>query len=145
MTDSSGRAIAGYRKKLLSLHATAYITAEINGQTLVFATIRWTGLYCAVLNSAPRKASLFSMESSADIFIHEVSTSTAHNHPTCGVPAAAATAGGRQDGGAQRRHPRGWGHHQQEVGATALMSGRTEELSHFLLGSLICTIILQLF
>ena len=32
MTDSSGRVVAGYRKKLLSLYATAYITAELGGQ-----------------------------------------------------------------------------------------------------------------
>merc|ERR1711988_1656587 len=40
MTDPEGRVIAGYRKKLLSLHATAYITLEVNGETMVFATIR---------------------------------------------------------------------------------------------------------
>merc|ERR1712110_80046 len=55
LTDNTGRIIAGYRKKLLSLHATAYITIEISGQTWVYATIK--------------RQSLLSM-SSADIFIH---------------------------------------------------------------------------
>ena len=32
MTDSKGQIIAGYRKKLLSLYATAYITTELSGQ-----------------------------------------------------------------------------------------------------------------
>ena len=32
MTDSKGRIIAGYRKKLLSLYATAYITTKLSGQ-----------------------------------------------------------------------------------------------------------------
>ena len=92
--------MAGYRKKLLSLHATAYVTVELNGdqlwqwlftisifdcvlllfllfvvecqmkypgadgatplpgQTLVFATIR--------------KQSMMQLESSANIYIHEV-------------------------------------------------------------------------
>ena len=27
-----GKEVAGYRKKLLSLHATAYITVELNGR-----------------------------------------------------------------------------------------------------------------
>jgi len=95
-----GNEVAGYRKKLLSLHATAYVTVELNGdqlwqwlftisifdcvlllfplfvvecqmkchgadgatplpgQTLVFATIR--------------KQSMMQLESSANIYIHEV-------------------------------------------------------------------------
>lgn len=57
MTDTSGNEVAGYRKKLLSLHATAYVTVELNGQTLVFATIR--------------KQSMMQLESSANIYIHE--------------------------------------------------------------------------
>ena len=32
MTDNTGRVVAGYRKKLLSMYATAYITTELNGQ-----------------------------------------------------------------------------------------------------------------
>ena len=35
MTNSEGRVIAGYRKKLLSLYATAYITIELSGQILI--------------------------------------------------------------------------------------------------------------
>ena len=35
MTNSEGRVIAGYRKKLLSLYATAYITIELGGQILI--------------------------------------------------------------------------------------------------------------
>ena len=57
MTDPEGRVIAGYRKKLLSLHATAYITLEVNGETMVYATIR-------------RKMQL---TPGAKIFIHNVS------------------------------------------------------------------------
>ena len=33
MTDSTGKVIAGYRKKLLSLYATAYITMDLGGET----------------------------------------------------------------------------------------------------------------
>merc|ERR1719461_1056686 len=40
MTDHRGKVLAGYRKKLLSLYATAYITIDMNGQTLVYATIK---------------------------------------------------------------------------------------------------------
>ena len=57
MSDTEGRVIAGYRKKLLSLHATAYITLEISGETMVYATIR-------------RKMQL---TPGAKIFIHNVS------------------------------------------------------------------------
>ena len=32
MTDNTGRVVAGYRKKLFSMYATAYITTELNGQ-----------------------------------------------------------------------------------------------------------------
>ena len=39
--DLPGKEVAGYRKKLLSLHATAYVTVELNGEhcyiTLHFA------------------------------------------------------------------------------------------------------------
>ena len=34
MTDTSGKVIASYRKKLWSSYATAYITRELAGQTL---------------------------------------------------------------------------------------------------------------
>ena len=34
MTDTSGRVIASYRKKLWSAYATAYITRELAGQIL---------------------------------------------------------------------------------------------------------------
>ena len=30
--DLPGKEVAGYRKKLLSLHATAYVTVELNGE-----------------------------------------------------------------------------------------------------------------
>ena len=30
--DAPGKEVAGYRKKLLSLHATAYVTVELNGE-----------------------------------------------------------------------------------------------------------------
>ena len=56
MMDSEGREIAGYRKKLLSMHATAYITGEDGGKTMVYATVK--------------KESMMSMVASAEIFIH---------------------------------------------------------------------------
>eukprot|EP00092_Neocalanus_flemingeri_P011984 GFUD01012921.1.p1 GENE.GFUD01012921.1~~GFUD01012921.1.p1 ORF type:complete len:239 (+),score=46.11 GFUD01012921.1:60-719(+) len=56
MMDTEGRVIAGYRKKLLSMHATAYITGEVNGRTLVYATIK--------------KESMMSFVASAEIFLH---------------------------------------------------------------------------
>ena len=57
MMDTEGREIAGYRKKLLSLHATAYITGESGGKTLVFATVK--------------KESMMSFVASAEVFIHD--------------------------------------------------------------------------
>jgi len=56
MMDNLGTELAGYQKKLLSLHATAYVTIEQSGQTMVVATVK--------------KQSLMSLESSADIYIH---------------------------------------------------------------------------
>jgi len=56
MMDAGGSVIAGYRKKLLSMHATAYITGEVGGKTLVYATIK--------------KESMMSMTASAEIFLH---------------------------------------------------------------------------
>ena len=35
----SGKEVAGYRKKLLSLHATAYVTVELNGDHLSIVTL----------------------------------------------------------------------------------------------------------
>lgn len=57
MLDNEGRVIAGYRKKLLSMHATAYITGEVGGKTLVYATIK--------------KESMMSFTASAEIFLHD--------------------------------------------------------------------------
>jgi len=56
MTDADGGPVAGYKKKLLSMHATAYITVKEGGQTMVVATIK--------------KQSAFQLESSADIYIY---------------------------------------------------------------------------
>jgi len=56
MTDADGQQVAGYQKKLLSMHATAYITVQDGGRTLVVATIK--------------KQSAFQLESSADVYIH---------------------------------------------------------------------------
>ena len=36
MTDHKGKVLAGYRKKLLSLYATAYITINMNGKFVVW-------------------------------------------------------------------------------------------------------------
>merc|ERR1711962_1150630 len=58
MTDADGGPVAGYQKKLLSMHATAYITVQDGGRTMVVATIK--------------KQSAFQLESSADIYIHNV-------------------------------------------------------------------------
>ena len=54
LTDNEGTELAGYRKKMLSMHATAYITI-INeaGHKMAIATIK--------------KQSNFQLESSADI------------------------------------------------------------------------------
>merc|ERR1739847_159615 len=56
MKDASGYNICGYRKKLLTMHATAYITIEGPSGTMVVATVK--------------RHSNFSLESSADIYIH---------------------------------------------------------------------------
>lgn len=56
LLDSQGTQLAGYEKKLLSMHATAYITVEQAGQTMVLATVK--------------KQSMMQLESSADVFIH---------------------------------------------------------------------------
>ena len=56
MKDVNGQDICGYRKKLLSMYATAYITIEGPSGTMVIATIK--------------RQSNFSLESSADIYIH---------------------------------------------------------------------------
>ena len=75
MTDTEGRVVAGYRKKLLSLHATAYITLEINGQTLktlisISISISIAG-QTLVYATIRRKMQL---TPGAKIFIHNVST-----------------------------------------------------------------------
>jgi len=49
--------VAGYQKKLLSMHATAYITVHGGDRPLVVATIK--------------KSSAFQLDSSADIYIHD--------------------------------------------------------------------------
>ena len=56
MKDVNGQDICGYRKKLLSMHATAHIIIEGPSGTMVVATIK--------------RQSNFSLESSADIYIH---------------------------------------------------------------------------
>ena len=56
MRDVNGQEICGYRKKLLSMYATAYITIEGPSGTMVVATVK--------------RQSNFSLESSADIYIH---------------------------------------------------------------------------
>ena len=56
MEDAEGHEICGYRKELLTLHDTAYITIKDQGNTMVLATIK--------------KQSNFQFESSADIYIH---------------------------------------------------------------------------
>lgn len=77
MTDcKEGVEICGYQKKLLSMHATAYVTVEIGGHTMVVATIK--------------RQSLMQLVSSADIYIHEPmqsyeSASTDGLVPTCHV------------------------------------------------------------
>jgi len=56
MESADGAVICGYQKKLLTLHATAYITLESGGQTLAVATIK--------------KRGFMSLESCADIYLH---------------------------------------------------------------------------
>jgi len=58
MEDISGNEVCGYQKKLLSMHATAYIWfKDANGEKMVMATIK--------------RKSNFSFESSADIYLHQ--------------------------------------------------------------------------
>jgi len=57
MTDGDGQLVAGYQKKLLSMHATAYITLQGGERPMVVATIK--------------KHSAFQLDSSADIYIHD--------------------------------------------------------------------------
>lgn len=57
MLDAEGAPICGYQKKLLSMHATAYITIESEGKTLVVATVK--------------QRSLMSFEANADIYFHQ--------------------------------------------------------------------------
>ena len=103
MTDSKGRIIAGYRKKLLSLYATAYITTELSGQILpdILGTKNINYFYTSLIKNNEthrllfvwpalpllhcclsgqtlvyatiKKQSLLQLESSANIFIHDVS------------------------------------------------------------------------
>ena len=55
--DINGQNICGYRKKYLSMHEAAYITIQgPNGTTMVVATVK--------------RQSNFSLEASADIYIH---------------------------------------------------------------------------
>lgn len=56
LTDSEGNVVAGYRKKLLSFHNTAYITIKDQDQTMALATIK--------------QQSQFRLKLSADIYIH---------------------------------------------------------------------------
>ena len=56
MEDAEGHEICGYRKKLLTMHATAYITIKDQGNTMVLATIK--------------KQSNFQLKSNAEIYIH---------------------------------------------------------------------------
>jgi len=56
MMDNEGVEIAGYRKKLMSLHATAYITGEVDGKTVVYASVK--------------QNSMMSLTASADVYIH---------------------------------------------------------------------------
>ena len=40
LMNSKGVEIAGYKKKSTSLHSTAYITGEVGGKTVVYATVK---------------------------------------------------------------------------------------------------------
>ena len=53
MEDMDGYEICGYRKKMLSMHATAYITIKEQDKLMVVATVK--------------KQSNFQLESSADV------------------------------------------------------------------------------
>ena len=54
--DMDGNGICGYRKKMLTMHATAYITIKDQGKTMVVATVK--------------KQSNFQLDSSADVYLH---------------------------------------------------------------------------
>jgi len=56
MKDAQGNQIAGFRRRLMSMHATGHITVNVNGQTLAVATIK--------------KESSFQMSANADIYIY---------------------------------------------------------------------------
>jgi len=55
LLDVDGNEVCNYRKKMLSLHATAYILAP--GQTMVLATVKRRGM--------------MSMDQSAEIYLHQ--------------------------------------------------------------------------
>ena len=57
MEDMEGQEICGYRKKMLSMHATAYITIKMQGKVMVVATVK--------------QQSSLGLDSSADIYIHD--------------------------------------------------------------------------
>ena len=71
MKDVNGQDICGYRKKLLSMHGTAYITIEGPSGTMVVATVK--------------SQSNFFLDASADIYIHNPPMST-DNVTTNGLP-----------------------------------------------------------
>ena len=74
LTDNEGTELAGYQKKLLSMHATAYITIlDEAGQKMAIATIK--------------KQSNFQFESSADIYLHNPPMNL-DNVTTSGLPVA---------------------------------------------------------
>ena len=54
MQDVNGQDICGYQKKLLSMHATAYVT--VNDGSMVVATIK--------------KQSNFQLVATADVYLH---------------------------------------------------------------------------
>ena len=58
LMNSKGVEIAGYKKKSTSLHNTAYITGEIAGKTVVYATVKQSSY---LLNFGPR----------VDVYIHK--------------------------------------------------------------------------
>ena len=76
MQDANGQDICGYEKKLLSMHATAYIT--INDGTMVVATIK--------------RKSNFSLVATADVYLHNPPMSI-DDVTTSGVPVAMTIEG----------------------------------------------------
>jgi len=79
MEDVNGVEICGYQKKLLSMHATAYITIkDQSGSTFVVATIK--------------RQSNFQMVASADIYFHNPPVSI-DDVTTSGVPVAIMVEG----------------------------------------------------